>query len=94
MAKRIQLAKISIGCNTYTIVREFDGEVRAMLRVYKKYSEWSDEHGRKDHKVQIEKTPTIYGALTAITSDFSGRQMVMIPATYLMELQSLREAQQ
>lgn len=93
MAKRLQIAKIQLGWNTYTIAREFLDETctRATYIVHKAYSEWSEANGRKDHKVLVAKESSPYMALMAITSDFSNKQMVMVPADYLKELQALRQ---
>ena len=88
------VTKIYLGGKTYTVVAELDDDagVVTAFRVYKAWSEYKGDGFYKKHKNLVSKETNLFQALMSITSDFSGKQMVMIPAEYLKELQSLRTA--
>ena len=95
MAKRMQMVKIELGFNTYTVVKESDGNSPSgyTLRSYKSWEEYRPGSYNKKHKVLIGKSTNFFQALMDITSDIGRKQMVMVPADYLKELQALRQAQ-
>jgi len=95
MAKRTQIAKIELGFNTYTVVKESDGNSPSgyTLRSYKSWEEYRPGSYNKKHKALIGKSTNFFQALMDITSDIGRKQMVMVPADYLKELQALRQAQ-
>ena len=93
MAKRIQITKIEVGGKTYTISRELDEHSPSGYthRSYKAWNEYLPGYGCKKHKVLIDKSTNFFQALMDITSDIGRKQMVMVPAEYLKELQALRQ---
>lgn len=93
MAKRTQITKIEVNRMTYTITREQNNDSLSgfVYRTYKAWNEYIPDYGCKKHKVLIDKSTNFFQALMDITSDIGRKQMVMVPADYLKELQALRQ---
>lgn len=93
MAYRTQIAKIDWLGNTYTITKEIDKNASQgvfTFRIYRAWNEYREGTYPLRHKKQIGKTSALFPALMAIVNDICRKEMVMIPAQYLKELQALR----